>query len=114
MDCYCDYTPASVYWPSRPIARKPHRCEECGREIRRGERYERVRGIWDGHPDTFCTCVYCLAIRDLIEARAKCWCWEHGNMIEQAMDWLRDDDTPGIHMAAGRLIIEAKRDRQGV
>ena len=112
MGCHCDVNQATVYWPSRPVARKTHRCYECGRQIRPGERYERVRGIWSDGPATFCTCVWCLAQRDRIEAAAECFCWEHGNLLDNIHCWLDDTDIPGIRMAIGRLKIERKHDEE--
>lgn len=112
MGCYCDYEQAKAYWPSRPIARKAHRCEECGRQIRTGERYERVRAIWADGAATFSTCVYCMAQRDLIEAVADCFCWQHGNLLDDIQCWLDDTEIPGIRMAIGRLMIERKHEEQ--
>ena len=114
MDCYCDFTLATAYWATRPVARTEHRCNECGHKILPGERYERVRAIHDGEPHTVRTCVHCLALRDLIESRASCWCWEHTGMIEDAKEWLSECDIPGMRMAAGRILVEAKRDREAV
>lgn len=90
-ECYCDYNPAEVYWAKRPIARTIHKCNECSGTIQPSERYERVRAKWDGEMVTVNTCVYCLALRDLIESRAACFCWAHGAMIEDAihLHWQR-------------------------
>jgi hypothetical protein len=45
------------------IARKPHKCCECGQVISQGQKYERFRGMWNGKFDTFKTCQTCLDIR---------------------------------------------------
>lgn len=45
-------------------AAKVHKCTECGRDIVPGEKYENVKGKWDGFFDTFKTCVDCLSVRD--------------------------------------------------
>lgn len=112
--CYCDYERPDCYWSSRPLARKEHRCEECGRRIQPGERYERVRMITRGDgPWTCKTCLYCLAMRDLVESRAECFCWAHGNLVEDirgTVDNLRYE-IPGLAMAVGRIAVESKRDR---
>lgn len=111
--CYCDYEPAQLYSETRPIARKEHKCCECGRKIRPGERYERVYGIWDNGPETYKTCVYCLGLRDTAESRLDCLCWQHGNMLEDVIEAIRDTAyaIPGLAMAAGRWIVEGRRDR---
>ena len=50
-----------------PTARKAHRCGECGRTIRPGEIYERVRGKWNGDVGTEKTCAHCVAARAWLE-----------------------------------------------
>ena len=84
-DCVCDYEPARVYSP-RIIksARKEHKCYECGRPITVGESYESTFAVWD-YPKTCKTCCRCLALRNFIQQNVKCFCWAHGNMIEDAM-----------------------------
>lgn len=114
--CHCDNS-AEVYWPTRPIARKAHCCDECGRQIQPGERYERVRSIWSGYPpQTLRTCVYCLGVRDSVEAVAECFCWSHGHMLEDAIEWVREESyrIPGLAMRVGRWLVEGKRDRPAI
>ena len=112
--CYCGTdSDTTVYWAVRPTARKAHRCYECGRQIQPGERYERVRAVVDGEPGVYRTCVYCLGVRDSVEAAAQCFCWQHGNMLEDATEWVREEAyrIPGLAMRVGRWIVEGKRDR---
>lgn len=47
-------------------ARKSHECEECGRAIERGERYERHAGSWEGDFFTCVSCPHCAAFRSMI------------------------------------------------
>jgi hypothetical protein len=98
-DCYCDFDGVStVYRASEPVARKPHRCDECGRTIQPGERYESVFHITDGDAGTHHTCPHCLDIRKWVVAHVPCSCWSHGNMLDD----LRNDvdaywvDGPGL------------------
>lgn len=44
-------------------ANKPHRCCECGYWIQPGQRYEYVRGCWEGVWATFRTCLGCHMVR---------------------------------------------------
>ena len=114
MDCYCDYKPAEFYHVTRPLARKEHKCYECGYRIQPGERYERVRTKWEGEVVVCKTCVYCLEMRDFLETRLDCFCWHHGNLIEDMIETVRDDphNPPGLGMAFGRLYVISKRRRQ--
>lgn len=43
----CDVLPDFYHW-TEPVARKEHRCCECGAPINRGEKYFRAHGKWDG------------------------------------------------------------------
>jgi len=115
-DCYCDFDFAEIlrsYNATRPIARKEHICEECGRKIRPGERYEHVSGVCDQGWKTFKTCIYCLGLRDTAESRIECLCWAHGTMREDVIESVRDVAfrIPGLSMAIGRWIVEGRRNR---
>jgi hypothetical protein len=46
-----------------PKANKDHRCCECSGEIKRGEKYQKVKGCWDGKWHTFKTCEDCADLR---------------------------------------------------
>lgn len=70
--CRCDN--AEYPSASRMIMRKAakaHWCTECGKEIRKGDRYQYISGIWDGRPDEFKTCLPCVAMRDAHKAAEK-------------------------------------------
>lgn len=53
-----------LYREEYPIARKLHKCCECGGEIRPGQRYHRFTGKWEHVFDTFKTCIPCDSIRN--------------------------------------------------
>ena len=40
-------------------ARKPHKCCDCGSEIKPKEVYQYSSGIWDGSPDSYKQCLPC-------------------------------------------------------
>lgn len=115
MDCYCDYDIPQVYRKRIPTARKRHRCYECGGAITIGEKYEYVASLCDGDFGTFKTCERCIDIRVWVKNNAPCFCWGHGNMIEDAREaigdawWRAPEETTGIRFGLLRRI--AKRDR---
>jgi len=41
------------------VARKEHRCGECGRMIQRGETYKVEAGVIDGRMEVYKTCAHC-------------------------------------------------------
>lgn len=98
LDCWCDYDPAEFYSAEIRKARKAHRCEECCGEIRPGEPYEYVAGKWDGWVTTFKTCERCLDIRQWVKNNVPCFCWAHGNML--------DDAREAVYAAADRAPAE--------
>ena len=68
-DYYCDCSvdideAAKVYHIEKPIARKEHKCCECNEPIIKGQKYEKITALWDGHWETYKTCQPCLNMRD--------------------------------------------------
>lgn len=69
MEANCTYLnfdsgPCEVYSETFPIARKIHKCCECGQDIQPHQKYHKYRGCWDGTWDTFKTCMTCYRIRN--------------------------------------------------
>lgn len=62
------YDVPSCYWETRPRARKPHKCCECGTRIEPGEDYHRIAGVWDGEFGCFKSCAACETLRGLLHA----------------------------------------------
>lgn len=54
-----DCEPWDVHRQEQRTARKVHHCDECGREIRTGERYTVDTGCLDAHWHTYRTCSHC-------------------------------------------------------
>lgn len=70
MECSCAISidhdgGASVCTEKIVTARKIHTCDECLRKIKPGEKYENVKGCWDGEWATFHICLDCKSIRDV-------------------------------------------------
>lgn len=56
--------PPEFYRSAIVTARKEHQCYECDRQIIVGQKYERVRGTWEGHFDWHTTCLDCVALAE--------------------------------------------------
>ena len=68
MECACDINVdhdggPSMYTEKIVKAKQDHRCYECLKDIKSGERYEHVRGMWDGSFSTYKTCLDCVSLR---------------------------------------------------
>ena len=68
MQCFIDALDnsspeASFFERKTRKANKTHICGECGDKISSGQKYEHVKGNWDGCFETYKTCLTCLEIR---------------------------------------------------
>lgn len=59
----CDDEQPSCYREKVRKARKRHVCGDCRGEIKLGERYLYMSGIWDGTPENFNRCMDCEHLR---------------------------------------------------
>lgn len=115
FSCSCDYEPSAVYRASRHVARKEYHCYECHSKIEVGSKYERAFFVYDGYATTAHTCAGCLLIRDWVKINIPCFCFGHGNMIEDARNTVREaaayapDETVGLRFGFLRKTVEAKR-----
>lgn len=57
--CMIEGEPVHPATLTKRRARKEHRCDECGRTIEAGERYEYLWGICDGEQMVHKTCLHC-------------------------------------------------------
>lgn len=111
MDCYCDYEPAQVYRSDTRKARKQYRCYECGGIILPSEVHEYHFGVFCGDPFTGRTCSRCVAIREWMQINVPCFCWAHGNMIDDARTTAQDayeqagDEVAGLRFGLLRRIV---------
>jgi len=91
IECLCldvDEPGPAVCATSTRTARKEHHCCECGELIGKGQRYENVRGLWDGHWSEFKTCAPCAAIRrDFLSCG-----WTYGMLWQDLWDAFGGDD----------------------
>lgn len=118
FDCYCDFDAPSVFRSKLVQARKAHRCYECSRPIRVGERYSYVFGVWDGSASSFHICSHCRDIRKFVQGNIPCFCWEYGNMLDDAKAAVEEayfrarEEVVGVAFGLGRLLVKARRFRR--
>lgn len=69
MECSCEIDvgiddDGSEFTSTKMLkAKKDHKCYECRGVIKKGDRYEKTSGVWDGTFDTFKVCLDCLSLR---------------------------------------------------
>lgn len=129
MICACPDQHIEFYHAEIRRARKSHRCDECAHDIQPGERYEHVRGKWEGDPGTYRTCELCLDLRTWMKNQVPCFCWTHGGTIQDAVDCLDElyaisdrEEIVGVKFTFLRRYyypikkrrLEARGKRQGV
>lgn len=114
--CVCDYDyddGPDVYAKSERKARKRYRCYECAHHVEPGETYEHVSSLYDGSWQITRTCCRCLDARKYIEAHAPCFCWAHGNMLDDARDTANQygHESAGFYIGAMKRVLRAERGR---
>jgi len=117
LDCYCDYESPAVERTKIVKARKAHKCYECRRSIRVGERYEYTFQVYDGYPESYHLCENCRDIRVFVSNNLPCFCWAWGSLLDDAKEAIKEayyragDEVRGVAFGLGRLIVKAKRAR---
>jgi hypothetical protein len=71
-----------------PVARKQYRCDECGRDIGIGERYQRDAYVFDGYFYDHIACGHCVAARRWLEV--VCNGWVFGGVLADLSDHLAE------------------------
>lgn len=81
------------------LARKEHKCCECGTKIVKGMHYDYTSGIWDGEPRSFKQCVECSILFQQITSYcysdqhfgggecSPCFEWMESWLYEEASAW---------------------------
>lgn len=62
--CCYDYDAPEFFNETWAKARKPHKCCECGAQIKPGNTYQRAAGKWGGELYSYKTCEKCADLRD--------------------------------------------------
>ena len=105
--CMVDYGDApKIYRARMQCTRKERRCEECGRTIAVGERYQSAFMVYDGDPSTFATCQHCaVAMKWLAE---NCGGYMHGAVWEDFEEHI--SEYPPLGFSLSRLSVARRRD----
>lgn len=87
MNYDCDLEEPEGYREIRRKARKPHKCGDCKGQIKSGEFYLYISGIWAGEPENFSRCYDCNHIRCDITHEIDA---DHCMALNGLRDWLLD------------------------
>ena len=109
-DCVCDYDSPEVYRSKTVKARKQYGCYECAGKIFPGDIHEYYFGVMYGDSYSGRTCAKCVEIREWVKGNIPCFCWAHGNMIDDARSSIDEacyrapDETVGIRFGFARRL----------
>jgi hypothetical protein len=92
--------PVTMLSQADPVARKPHKCNECGRQIEIRERYHVDRFVWEGKLETHKTCAHCVVARNWLND--ECGGWIYGEVLN---DFREHVAYGGYPMAVARIAI---------
>jgi hypothetical protein len=94
--CFCVENDGATEFSAvtRPMARKLHRCEECGRTIGVGERYVRHVAKWEGEINTTVFCAEChawaMALCTAQQVVCGCSGWPVGGLWGEIEEFTRE------------------------
>jgi len=100
--CMMDDAEGQVTLLSRadPVARKAHKCKECGREIAVGEQYHVDRFVWEGEMHNHKVCAHCMVARKWLSD--ECGGWVYGSIEEDVREHAQSGGYP---MSVCRLAV---------
>lgn len=107
MCMYDDGDAPSFYSKVQRTARKAHKCDECGREIARGEAYAHVSAKWDGYLGTVKTCSHCAVLQDWLEK--ECGGYVHHAIVDDVREHLDEAGVPAYGYGLARLVVLARK-----
>lgn len=111
IDCYCDYDSPEVYRSDIRKGRKQYSCYECAGKILPGDVHEYHFGVMEGNSYSGRTCIHCVEIRKYVRGNVPCFCWAHGNMLEDATNTIDEaryrapDETVGLKFGFLRRVV---------
>lgn len=104
--CRIDDVEGTWLGTNRIIARKQHTCGECGREIAKGETYDRSAYVFDGCVHSNKACIHCCAARRWLVKHCGGWVTESlGEELQEHFEEYAPKDRDGV----GRLAVGVRR-----
>lgn len=95
----------SVYRACERVAKKPHKCNECSREIAVGERHRYVFMVYDGYPYTGRACAHCGVAQEWLARECGGYLWD--GLWEDIRQHL--EEYPALYWPLGRLYAGYRR-----
>jgi hypothetical protein len=73
--CYCpvDSEAPKVFEAQELVARKEHKCVECGGAIGKGSHHHVASGLWGGEWSRYRRCELCQNLAEALYETTKCW-----------------------------------------
>ena len=106
MCMYDDSESTTFYAESIRRARKPHKCDECGREIGKGEQYQHVSAKWGGYVQTVKTCSHCQVLQQWLQK--ECGGFVHHAIVDDAKEHVVEYGVGTYGFGLARLIVSAE------
>jgi len=113
MTCSCDFDSEPEFFKiSIRLARNSHRCTECKRIIKSGEKYHYIRGKWDGDFSVYKRCFECEDLASTLKD-IRCFCDVFGQLSDNVVDELNElkYSANGDYFYVMRKIVAVKRKR---
>jgi hypothetical protein len=108
--CHCELP--RVFNDVVRTSRKTRRCDECYRDIVRGEAYHAISGLWDGSWSFYSVCMFCEALRDVIQRGDLDNCVAFGQMRLELEDWDLGEEDEAMMDAMFPFRIEERETRR--
>lgn len=88
----CEMPDIGTITSKHPVARKDYKCCECGRLIKKGNKYWYFEAVWLGIDgwDNFKTCLRCENLRSLARDKFHELPWSFDPPFGELYEWIRE------------------------
>lgn len=84
--CNCDRDNPSIYQETQRLAKKEHKCCECGWMIQPPSKYIAIAGLWEGKWSNYKQCFNCNQVGDRFVQETNC-CYQLGQLYPCLQDY---------------------------